>query len=172
MSERTTSAADLHALFNDEWEAHLAADPFFATITGDRRYNDRLPEASEARYAREAEALRGFLDRLRQIDREDLSEADRLNYDIFRRLKQDALAEIEFRSYLAPIDRMGGFHTSLGELGNLVRFDRAKDYQDYLARLDGFAAHCAGQIGLMREGLRRGFTQFPFVPTVGLEVEF
>ena len=165
MSERTTSAADLHALFNDEWEAHLAADPFFATITGDRRYNDRLPEASEARYAREAEALRGFLDRLRQIDREDLSEADRLNYDIFRRLKQDALAEIEFRSYLAPIDRMGGFHTSLGELGNLVRFDRAKDYQDYLARLDGFAAHCAGQIGLMREGLRRGFTQ----PRVALE---
>ena len=165
MSERTTSAADLHALFLEEWEAHLAFDPFFATITGDRRYNDRLPEASEARYARQAEALRGYLNRLGRIDRKDLSEADRLNYDMFRRLKQDTLAEIEFGAHLAPIDRMGGFHTFLGELGNLISFDRPKDYQDYLARLDGFAAHCAGQIGLMRHGLRRGFTQ----PRLALE---
>jgi uncharacterized protein (DUF885 family) len=165
MSETTSSATVLHALFQEEWEAHLAFDPYFATVTGDRRYNDRLPEASEARYAREAQALRSFLDRLGRIDRAGLSEADRLNYDVFRRLKHDALAEIEFGEYLAPINRMGGFHTFLAELTNLISFDRAKDYQDYLARLDGFAAHCAGQIGLMREGLRRGITQ----PRVALE---
>jgi uncharacterized protein (DUF885 family) len=165
MSETTSSATALHALFQEEWEAHLAFDPYFATVTGDRRYNDRLPEASEPRYAREAQALRDFLDRLGRIDRAGLSEADRLNVDVFRRLKHDALAEIEFHEYLAPINRMGGFHTFLAELTNLISFDRAKDYQDYLARLDGFAAHCAGQIGLMREGLRRGITQ----PRVALE---
>ena len=164
MSEMTSATA-LRALFQEEWEAHLAFDPYFATVTGDRRYNDRLPEASEARYAREAQALRAFLDRLGRIDRAGLSEADRLNVDVFRRLKHDALAEIEFREYLAPINRMGGFHTFLAELTNLISFDRAKDYQDYLTRLDGFADHCAGQIGLMREGLRRGITQ----PRVALE---
>jgi len=165
MSDRADATSELHAIFKEEWEEHLQTDPFFATVTGDRRYNDRLPEASEARYAREAQALRAFLDRLGRIDRARLSEVDRLNYDVFRRLKHDALAEIEFRGYLAPINRMGGFHTFLAELANLISFERAKDYQDYLARLDSFAAHCAGQIGLMREGLRRGITQ----PQVALE---
>ena len=158
-------SAALHALFHDEWEAHLEFDPFFATVTGDRRYNDRLPEASEARYAREAQSLHSFLSRLSQIDCAGLSEADRLNCDVFRRLKQDAVAEIEFRTYLMPISRMGGFHTFLGELVNLISFDRSKDYEDYLARLDGFSAHTQAQIDLMREGLRLGITQ----PRVALE---
>jgi len=87
-------SAALHALFHDEWEAHLEFDPFFATVTGDRRYNDRLPEASEARYAREAQSLHSFLSRLSQIDCAGLSEADRLNCDVFRRLKQDVLPEL------------------------------------------------------------------------------
>jgi uncharacterized protein (DUF885 family) len=113
------SAAALQALFRDEWEAHLEFDPFFATVTGDRRYNDRLPEASEARYTREAQALRGFLDRLSRIDRAGLSEADRLNLDVFRRLKQDALAEIEFHTYLMPVNRMA-VSAPTAELSGLI----------------------------------------------------
>jgi len=165
MSEPESATAALHAIFQEEWEAHLAFDPFFATVTGDRRYNDRLPEASEARYAREVQSLRRFLRRLSQIDRAGLPEADLLNCDVFRRLKQDALADIEFRTYLMPISRMGGFHTFLGELVNLISFDRSKDYEDYLARLDGFSAHAQAQIALMREGLRLGITQ----PRIALE---
>lgn len=155
----------LSSLFRDEWEAHLRNDPLFATVIGDGRYNDRLPEASEAEYERQATELRGFLDRLARIDRNSLSEADRLNCDIFRRLKQDALAELEFHTYRMPIGRMGGFHTSFAEIATFVTFAASKDYEDYLARLAGFAAYCDGHIGLMQEGLRTGLTQ----PRVALE---
>jgi uncharacterized protein (DUF885 family) len=149
----------LQQIFREEWEAHLRNDPFFATITGDTRFNDQLPEASEAQAEREAEQLRQFLARLDRIDRQALSPGERLNFDVFRRLKQDALAELEFRVYRMPIGRMGGFHTVFAELSTFVRVDRLKAFEEYLARLAGFAALCEGEIGLMREGLRSGLTQ-------------
>jgi uncharacterized protein (DUF885 family) len=159
MADQENASADLQAIFRDEWEAHLQDDPFFATVTGDKRYNDRLPEASEAQAERQAQRLRGFLSRVARIDRQQLSAKERLNLDVFRRLKQDALAEIEFHVYRMPISRMGGFHTFFADLATIVRFQSARDYEDYLARLAGFPAFCEGEIGLMRQGLRSGMTQ-------------
>jgi uncharacterized protein (DUF885 family) len=153
------ASAELDGLFREEWEAHLRDDPFFATVTGDPRYNDRLPEASEAQAEREATRLRGFLQRLDRIDRERLSPKDRLNADVFRRLKREALAEIEFHVYRLPVSRMGGFHTVFAELATFVRFVSVKAYEDHLARLAGFPALCAGEIALMQEGIRSGITQ-------------
>jgi uncharacterized protein (DUF885 family) len=158
MPDKSSNPA-LQALFREEWEAHLQNDPFFATVTGDTRYNDRVPEASEAQAEREAQQLRQFLARLERFDRKALSSADRLNLDVFRRLKQDALAELEFHAYRMPIGRMGGFHTLFAEMSTFVRFQEIKDFEDYLARLAGFPALCDGQISLMREGLRSGLTQ-------------
>jgi uncharacterized protein (DUF885 family) len=165
MAQRDDAGKGLQALFRQEWEAHLQNDPFFATVTGEVRYNDRLPEASEAQAEREAGQLREFLARLEQIDRSRLSAGDRLNADVFRRLKQDALSEIEFHVYRLPVSRMGGFHTSFAELATFVRFISVKAYEDYLARLAGFPAFCAGEIALMQEGLRSGITQ----PRIALE---
>ncbi len=149
----------LHELFREEWEDHLRTDPLFATITGDKRYNDRLPEASRERYADEAERLRGYLKRLEAIEGGPLSDRDRLNADIFRRLKQDQLREIEFQTYLMPIGRMGGFHTFFAEVAGFVSFDREKDFEDYLGRLSGYREFQEGQVSLLQEGLRQGVTQ-------------
>lgn len=165
MADQGSASASLQALFREEWETHLRNDPFFATVTGDKRYNDRLPEASETQAEREAQQLRDFLVRLARIDRGQLTEKDRLSYDIFGRLKQEALREIEFHVYRMPVSRMGGFHTFFAELGTFIRFDGVKEYEDYLTRLAGYAAFSQGQIGLMREGLRSGITQ----PRLALE---
>jgi uncharacterized protein (DUF885 family) len=155
----------LHAIFQEEWDAHLRNDPFFATVVGDKRFNAQLPTSSEAEYQRQAGELRGFLNRLQTLDGERLSAADRLNLDIFKRLKQDALAEIEFPTYRMSLTRLGGHHTLFAELSTFVSFDTEKDYEDYLTRLAGFAAYSEGQIELMREGLRSGWTQ----PRIALE---
>ena len=40
--------ADLHALFDREWERDLADNPLSATYLGDPRYNDRWPDISPA----------------------------------------------------------------------------------------------------------------------------
>jgi uncharacterized protein (DUF885 family) len=165
MTDSGEPNSELHDIFATEWEAHLRLDPLFATITGDRRFNDRLPEISPARYEEEAELLRRGLRRLEAIDRSALSAGDRLNADVFRRLKRDALQEIEFQTFLMPLGRTGGYHTLFAEVSGFVSFERVGDYEDYLARLDGYRAFHDGHVDLMREGLRLGLTQ----PRVALE---
>src|SRR3989304_5586264 len=83
MTDKGNAAGDLQAIFQEEWEAHLQDDPFFATVTGDKRYNDCLPEASEAQAERQAQRLRGFLSRVERIDRPPLSAQDRPHPHIF-----------------------------------------------------------------------------------------
>ncbi|MGB0582656.1 MAG: hypothetical protein ACPGVU_23465, partial [Limisphaerales bacterium] len=40
------SAKQLHALFDREWEYQMKDDPEWASILGDRRWNDQWPDHS------------------------------------------------------------------------------------------------------------------------------
>ena len=52
-----------------------------------------------------------------------------------------------------PINQRGGMQT-LNELGERLRFETVKDYEDWVARLSAFPAYLSRQIALMREGAR------------------
>ena len=41
-----TPLSPLHQLFQDQWDAWMLFDPFFASYVGDQRYNDRLPAST------------------------------------------------------------------------------------------------------------------------------
>jgi uncharacterized protein (DUF885 family) len=159
-----TATTELQQLLNDEWEFRLKEDPLFATDVGDHRYDDRLPSVTEADYQRRLDQARSFLDQSGEIDRAQLARSDQLNLDIFRRVKQDDIAELEYRSYLMPIDRMGGFQTNFAELPNFLAFESAQDYENFIARLRGFKEYVAQYIDLMRAGIRSGYMP----PTVAL----
>lgn len=152
-----TATDQLHQLLNDEWEFHLKEDPLFATDTGDHRYDDRLPSVTEADFQRRLDQARNFLDRSAEIDRAQLFRSDQLNLDVFRRVKQDDIAELEYRAYLMPIDRMGGFHTNFAELPNFLPFESLQNYENFIARLRGFKEYVAQYIDLMRAGIRSGY---------------
>src|SRR6476646_11224981 len=75
--------------FNDllsrEWEYRLRESPTFASYLGDKRYNDRWPDVSLAAIARRHEHQKQVLVQVDQIDATQLSSADRLNYQLFRK---------------------------------------------------------------------------------------
>jgi uncharacterized protein (DUF885 family) len=101
----------LHALFDQEWERGLRENPLSATYLGDHRHDDRLPDASlEANRASEA-ATRAALATLHAIDREALSDADRLNHDTFQWQLERAVERQRFREYLIPLTHQGGNQT-------------------------------------------------------------
>ena len=102
--------------------------PLFATQTGEHRYDDRLDAMAESDFERRAAQLRAFSDRQRAIDRGELAPGDQLHYDIFARLLDDEIAEIEFRAYRMPLARTGGFHTAFPDLPMFAPFDTAADY--------------------------------------------
>ncbi len=159
-AEKAEPAGDkqLADLFHESWEFSLAEDPLFATHCGDARFNDRLPRETLADQQRRLAADRKFLARLEAIPRDTLSRAEQIDYDIFRRLKRDAISEHEFQSHLMPITNRSGFHVSFPELPKEVPLLTVRDYENYIARLRAFNLYVDDNIELMREGIRGGFT--------------
>jgi len=151
------AARALHRLFQEDWEFTLREDPLFATRVGDDRYNDRLPSVTVADFERQLARHREFLRRLQAIPRSALSPADRLNYDIFERLKRNLIEEYEYRAYFLPISHISGFHIEFPELPRNVPLRTVRDYENYIARLWAFRTYASQHIELLRAGLQAGY---------------
>ena len=151
------SADQLHRLLNESWETQLRLDPLFATMCGDRRYNDRYPEVGEAAVERQRQAMRGFLAGLAAIPRGELSPTDQVNYDVFGHMLRSELSALEVPLYRMTFSKHGGFHTLFLDIIQLTPFETLADYEAYLQRLRGFLGYARQNIELLREGLKTGY---------------
>jgi uncharacterized protein (DUF885 family) len=155
------SAAQLHALFDREWEMRLRDEPLFATEVGRHEYDALLPEVAYAdleRRHRERQALLAELTEIGAIDLSRLSVADAVDAQIWRAQLEDRIAEFELGSYQMPFNADSGFHTGFAMLPDRMPFATRRDYESYLSRLRAWPRYVGQQIELMRMGIRRGFT--------------
>lgn len=155
----TSPSDQLAALIKDDWEFRMSEDPTWATYTGDHRFNDLLPGATEEDNARRLDVLRDTRSKLAQIDPTKLSTADRLNHEVFSRQLNIDINELVYHAYRLPISKAAGFHTGLPEtLPFITPFDTVQDYEKYLARLSAFPKFVQENIDTMRVGLDTGYT--------------
>ncbi len=149
---------EFYALVEAEWERGLREHPERATYLGDPRYNDRFtdhsPEAIEARMRREKEVLT----RLEAIDATRWPEEDRLNYDLFRKEYEVAVAGHPFPAHLLAVSPLYGPQVALPQLMAVTPFQTRKDYEDALARMAAFPRLVDQTIDLLTLGIERGWT--------------
>lgn len=150
--------ARLHALFDRSWETRLTESPLFATSVGRHEYDDRLPSFTAADLERRHAQRKTILAGLDAIDRSKLSDAEAVNYGIFRRQVEDAVAAYELGDDQLPINADSGFHTGFARLPQQMPLATVKDYENYLSRLRQWPRYVREQIALMRLGLKRGMT--------------
>ena len=151
------AVAELHQLFDDDWELTLIENPVFATTLGDRRYSDLLEVVSVAHSEELNQNNKDFLTRLEAIDRSALPKNEKLNYDIYKRLTEDAVESADFKSYLRPITNRGGFHISFPNMPNRLPLNNVVDYENYIARLNAFKNLAESYIEVMRVGIEGGY---------------
>lgn len=149
-----STSRTLETLFDSEWEWTLREDPLFASHLGDPRYNDRWPDVSLESFERRHVHRQEVLGQLQRIDPAKLSADDRLNYRLFRRQYELDVEEFPFHWHLIPLNQREGIQDA-GSLADVLRLASLKDYQDWLARLDGFPKYLDDTISLMREGIQR-----------------
>ena len=152
-------AAELHTLFDDEWNSRMARDPLFASYQGITDYNDRLPDVSPAAQQRYLEEDRSFLDRLAEIDRAALSGTDSANHELFEFVVGQRVTLAEYRPYRIPILSDDGFHMSVQRMYESVPLRTVSDFEQYLARLRATGEFFDQNIANMRDGIADGFTQ-------------
>lgn len=159
-TEQSTSAAP-DQLFADYYEERLQLFPLEATLAGDHRYDDRLPnDLTESVRAAQRNFFRRYLRAVQGLDRERLSEQERLSCDILRWQCEAALDSLRFPTHLMPIDQFNSLHLWIGQWAGgtgAQPFKTVQDYDNWLKRLDAFTEWCHTAVTNMREGIKEGW---------------
>jgi len=146
----------LVSLFDEQWEYQLRTNPEWATMLGDRRYNDRLSDNSPEFFQSDVEQKRKFLARFAAIDSSGFSRQDTLSRELMIRKLGQEIEGAKFKSWEMPVNQMGGPHLEMPNLIILTPFNTVTDYENYLARLDQIPRMFDQVIANMRQGMRDG----------------
>ncbi len=154
--------AVLNKLLAEQWEYTLRTAPEFASILGDKRYNDRLSDASPEAVARDLAQQRRFLEQFQAVETIGMGEQDRLNRDLMVRNLRELLEGAKFQDWEMPVTQFGGVHIDLPQLVPSLSFATVKDYEDYIARLN----HVPRLFGQITAQMRRGMADGLIPPAI------
>jgi len=156
----SSPAVDLEArrkalsdLLAEQWEYNLRTNPEFASILGDKRYNDQLSDVSMKAVLEDLEMTRKFLARFEAIDATGFPEQEALNKALMVRDLKQELAFAPFKEWETPVTQMNGPHLEMPQLVSLFAFGEVKDYEDYIARLRRFPKVMDDTMDNMRHGM-------------------
>jgi uncharacterized protein (DUF885 family) len=168
--QKTSMNTDLAKLFNNYYEHKLKLYPLEATSIGDNRYDDVLQNDGSAAFIKQAhDFYAGYLDSLKSFKRDELSEEDKLSYDILSYKLTTVLDGFDRHIYYdcinfahpadIPFNQMVGLPLILGQWGSgtgAQPFKTVKDYDNWLKRLKGFQVWADTAIGNMNKGIKAG----------------
>src|SRR3954463_7843243 len=146
----------LHRLLDEQWEYSLRTSPEFASILGDKRYNDRLGDYSQAAVDRDLQASKDFLARFQAVDTTGFPEQEALNAALMLRNLRENIEGAQFNEWEMPVTQFGGVHIDLPQLVPSLSFETVKDYDDYVARLKQVPRVFGEVTANMRKGMADG----------------
>jgi uncharacterized protein (DUF885 family) len=160
----TTTRATVDDIATRFWEGFLERQPIYASLLGDRRYEDRLNDPGAAGRERDRELVDGALAAIADVNRAALDLEDGITLGMLEtiatvHLEQDAQRLWEFGS----IDHLDGPQGLPGDMARIVNIDTDEAFDHLLTRLAAYPAYVDAHIGNIEEGNASGRTAAPVV---------
>jgi uncharacterized protein (DUF885 family) len=143
-------------LLAEQWEYTLSTNPEFASILGDKRWNDKISDASLEFIQKDLLKAREFLSRFEAVDTTGFPEQEALNKTLMVRGLKEQLEGARFKNWEMPVSQMGGIHIDTPQIVSLLPFASLKDYDDYIARLKQLPRLFEQVTANMRAGMADG----------------
>ena len=125
----------LNDLLAERWEYTLRTSPIYASVLGDKRWNDQLDDFSQKAIDDDLDQSKKFLVRFEAIDTSGFPEQEALNKTLMVRDLRMGLEGARFKPWEMPVSQFSGVHIDLPQLVSLLSFQTVKDYDDYISRL-------------------------------------
>jgi uncharacterized protein (DUF885 family) len=125
----------LNGLVAEQWEYKLRTSPIYASILGDKRWNDKLDDFSQQGIEKDLREAQRFLARFEAIDTTGFPEQEALNKTLMVRDLRLQVEEAQFKPWEMPVSQFGGIHIDMPWLVSVLSFQNKKDYNDYISRL-------------------------------------
>jgi len=160
-SKKKDAAAELKRIGERYFEDGLKLNPIGGSfILGEERFEDKIEIGiSPAHQAKEKALQERVLRELKTIDASKLSEADRQSLEFLRYQAQNRLEGNAFPGELMPVDHFGGLPVLLAQFatGQSVQpLKTAKNYDNFLKRLEKLPQWNEQAIANIREGIKQG----------------
>ena len=155
---KAPEAQRLHELFKVDWAYTMSVSPEYATYVGVPGYDTQWTDLSTAAIAQRKQLTGRPLTVLATIDRASLTEADQVNYDLFKRQAEEALEGTKFPTELEQVNQLAGVQQDAAQLFSAMPNTTSEEVENQLARLKALPQVVDEVIALLDEGLRRGIT--------------
>src|SRR5215471_641164 len=106
----------LNSLLAEQWEYTLRTSPIFASILGDKRWNDQLDDFSQKAIDGDLAESKKFLTRFQAIDTTGFPEQEALNKELMVRDLEMKLDGAKFKGWEMPVSQFGGIHIDAPQL--------------------------------------------------------
>ncbi len=149
---------DFKNLLDEDWEHTLQENPYFASLLGDLRFNNKVSSNSSEKFKSDANYERAFLDKLDKIKLSNLNDSDQLNYRLIKTSMEVSLEGRNFPRYYMALNQRGGVQDYYS-YGDRLNFSNKTDYEDWFERIKGFNENVKNSLKNNKEGLEMGYTQ-------------
>jgi len=149
----------LNDLLAERWEYTLRTSPIYASILGDKRWNDKLDDFSQKAIDHDLEQTKLYLARFEAIDTTGFPEQEALNQSLMVRDLKMTLEGARFKGWEMPVSQNDGIHIDLPQLVTVLSFQSVKDYEDYISRLRQVPRAFDQTVVQMRKGMADGLMQ-------------
>ncbi|NJY62073.1 DUF885 domain-containing protein [Salinimicrobium sp. CDJ15-81-2] len=124
---------------------------------------------TEELYKKEADFARERLKELKKINKDKLSETEKISAELLRYDLQETVDFYEYEAYLNPLLSDAGFHVSLPY--HVRVFSNYKQVKDYLNKLNAIPSYVDQHLVLLRKGIQKGNLQ-PAIIFEGYEATY
>lgn len=142
------------------YQEGLKLNPLSATVAGDERYNDLLPNDGTAEFkAQHAAFNQRFLDSLSNYDREKLTANDKLSFDYLKDELELNKLGLKYHFEYLPFNQMFALPLTIGQFGSgtgAQPFKTVKNYDDWLKRVTSFSVWADTAIANFKKGMQNG----------------
>ena len=157
VANESPADAAFRAIYEKEW-AWRQAGGGEASEDGDAPASaSRLPDVSAAAQQARLKVWEDVLAQLDRLDVKALSDAQQINYAIYRDQVFNLAQEVRLRTYEMPFNSDSSFWSNLSFMARR-EMKTAQDYRNYIARLNDVPRYFSQQTDNMRAGLARGFS--------------
>jgi uncharacterized protein (DUF885 family) len=166
----SAAAQKLRSFLDADWRRWMEEYPEIATHVGYPGQNDRWSDDSPAGIERRKKHLAGSLVALKTISRGDLPAGEQLNFDLYLELLETVSEGLQYgddpfpfrnvvpRNLWMPLNQMGGLQQEAADTLAMQPHQTVADYETILTRLSALPAAVDQQLGLLQDGLKRGYT--------------
>ncbi|QPQ54262.1 DUF885 domain-containing protein [Allosphingosinicella flava] len=151
-------ADDFAKLLEDHYAWLLRESPTYATTLGVRDYDDRIGDLSLAAQDRRAAEAKAFLARLDAIPADGLTDPDRTNHAILKRMLSETVEGNTYPQRVMLFTTYYGWHQGFASLAEDLPFRTRADYESYLARLNLYPRQNDAALAVTEEAVKGGYT--------------